>query len=111
MTSLRRLSCLFAVFVLTACVEKQPTEPPGSMTPAERTECQMKGGTAVWGGTLVGEATETCIMPPPDQGKSCQRASDCSDVCSAKTRTCTSKVPGENTILDGNGNPVTGMYE
>ncbi|MEZ5716333.1 MAG: hypothetical protein R3D85_14950 [Paracoccaceae bacterium] len=34
-----------------------------------------------------------CFRPTPDAGKSCRKASDCSGVCLADTRTCSTMSP------------------
>jgi hypothetical protein len=50
--------------------------------------CQQKGGQVVIG--LVGP---TCAMPTPDAGKSCKKASDCSESCLGETMTCSKIKP------------------
>jgi hypothetical protein len=53
--------------------------------PVSRFECVARGGSV---SGIVGQA---CVRPAADAGKSCTRASDCSGVCLAESRTCSAK--------------------
>ncbi|WP_435256495.1 hypothetical protein ACSBLW_10050 [Thioclava sp. FR2] len=71
-----------AVFLLLAsCV--MPVTKDGQ--PVSRLDCVAKGGS------VSGMHGQACVMPTADAGKSCSRASDCSGVCMAETRTCSAK--------------------
>lgn len=56
----------------------------------------------------MGMPEQYCMMPAPDEGKACKRASDCEDVCMAETHTC-SRLGGvgEFDILDAEGKRAT----
>jgi hypothetical protein len=46
------------------------------------------------GGQVVrGFAGPVCVKPTPDAGMSCSKATDCSGVCLADSRTCSAQTP------------------
>lgn len=70
-----------ALLVMGGCVESGPSD----LSPAEAAACEERGGYVAVAG-LSGE--EFCAEPTPDAGQMCSRASECSTICEAETRTC-----------------------
>ncbi|MEY4697034.1 MAG: hypothetical protein RIT14_1462 [Pseudomonadota bacterium] len=68
--------------------------------------CAAQGGN--WGpaGLLP---DPICILPTPDAGAACDRATDCQSFCLAETRTCAPTTPffGCHAILQPDGTEVT----
>ena len=90
---------------LTSCTDEGP------LSERERTACLKAGGTPEWAGMLVQRAVESCRMPATDEGKSCRKETDCSDVCSAETRTCTWWRTGKMSVLNEDGQQETRFAE
>lgn len=89
---------LSVVLLLASCVT--PVTRDGQ--PISRMECVAKGGS------VSGIQGQACLMPAADAGKSCAKASDCSGVCMAETRTCSAMdgVFGCYSFLDETGKAV-----
>ncbi len=74
--------------------------------PEQQVLCEKRGGT--W--TDVGSGIlRICVFETRDDGKQCDRESDCEGVCLARSRTCSPVKPllGCNEILQDNGGRVT----
>ena len=108
-----RFMVLLAIgLALVACKPEQPDPYPGAENfgvqrlEKERSLCAAAGGRFVPGGTAGGLV---CFKTPPDAGKSCQRESDCSSACLARSLTCAPIEPlfGCNDILTDSGDRVT----
>ncbi len=102
------------VFIaLTAAASCLPPEEDASQDPligssaveASRASCEAEGGRFAAGG-MVG--TLVCYRTPPDAGKACSSAGDCSTDCLARTKTCAPIDPlfGCHDILDSHGRLV-----
>lgn len=78
----------------------------GALTKAEAADCAAKGGRIGIAGKL---GREFCILPAPDAGKSCAKASDCAAWCEAETRTCAPELSpfGCRNYLDETGAEVS----
>jgi hypothetical protein len=72
---------LILVLALAACVGAAA----GSLSKADLEECTAKGGRVGIAGL---SGNEMCVLPAPDAGKACAKASDCAAWCEADTRTC-----------------------
>ncbi|WP_127900573.1 hypothetical protein [Solirhodobacter olei] len=102
-TSLAALLCL----VLAGCMgEGPPKLPPvgAASVAASKSRCEATGGR--WAGKPG--AGMLCFRTPPDAGKLCRRASDCTSGCLAKSRTCSPVTPliGCQDLLDESGRVV-----
>jgi len=102
-----------ALFVLAASLAsclgpEEPALPPvgAAADEAARLACERRGGRFAPGGQSGGL---TCFMTPPDAGKRCTRASDCSTQCLARSGTCVPITPlfGCNEILTDTGARLT----
>jgi hypothetical protein len=103
---MKRLLCMAAVLLVTACVEEPPTRSGGKpLGEVERAQCLMQGGTIGQGGL---SPDEVCILPQADAGKACTKQSDCSGMCLADTMTCSTVKPmfGCFEFLDETGQKV-----
>lgn len=100
---------LAASLGLAACLATQPKDklpPVGAASVAKSKEqCTRQGGQ--WAGR-EGKGM-LCFHTPPDAGKMCQRASDCSTACLAKSHTCAPVSPliGCQDLIDDQGRTVT----
>ncbi|MEZ5798008.1 MAG: hypothetical protein R3D63_11325 [Paracoccaceae bacterium] len=72
---------LILTLALAACVGVAA----GKLGQAEVEACAAKGGRVGIAG-LSGD--EMCVLPAPDAGKACGKASDCAAWCDAETRSC-----------------------
>ena len=104
-----------AVFLIllaaaTSCVpDKQEDTGPligASAVEAQQKTCEAAGGRFGKAGIA---GTRVCYRTPPDAGKACNRATDCTSECLARTKTCAPITPlfGCNDILDSLGRSVT----
>jgi hypothetical protein len=73
--------------VIAAASSPKPEVPAALIGP--QAACLGDGGVFQRGDT----GTYRCIRPTPDAGKSCSVSSDCSDVCLARSRSCTPYAP------------------
>ena len=97
--------------LLGACVLALPGAPPklppvGAASVAQdRVSCQRSGGafTGTQGKAML------CFHTPPDAGRQCDRASQCTAGCLAKSHTCAPVTPliGCQDVLDDEGRTVT----
>lgn len=79
------------LMLLAACQPDAPAGPEPRLLPeAERAACLAAGGSIGRGGLLP---DEVCFKPTPDAGKACSKASDCSAMCLAETRSCSKVSP------------------
>ena len=76
---------LVICLALVACVAAAE----GNLTKAELDDCTAKGGRVGIAGL---SGNEMCVLPAPDAGKSCSKASDCTAWCESETRTCASEL-------------------
>jgi hypothetical protein len=74
--------------------------------PEQQVLCEKRGGK--WSGVGSG-LLSICVYETRDNGKQCDRESDCESVCLARSRTCAPVKPllGCNDILQDNGARVT----
>jgi hypothetical protein len=103
-TSLAAVLCL----ALAACVTDKPPKlaPVGAASvAAAKTQCERSGGR--WAGKPG--AGMLCFRTPPDAGRQCSRASQCTAGCLAKSHTCAPITPllGCQELLDDQGRVVT----
>ncbi len=101
---------LIAFVVLAGCLPETEAEDKGpligqSAIEATRLACEKGGGRFGKGG-LAG--TLVCFQTPHDAGKACNRPSQCSTDCLARTRTCAPVSPlfGCHEIFDDTGRTV-----
>ncbi len=93
-----------------APVAETPVDPaattPVAPKPEQQVLCEKRGGR--WSGVGSG-ILRICVYPTRDDGKQCDRESDCEGVCLARSRTCAPVDPllGCNEILQDNGARVT----
>lgn len=89
-----------------AGAEPETAPPPDPETLA----CRASGGQMVAGPSGFGRI---CIRPTPDSGRTCRSASDCSEACLARSRTCAPFTPllGCHEILDRAGLQVLQCVE
>ncbi|MDV7142775.1 hypothetical protein R3X27_08770 [Tropicimonas sp. TH_r6] len=89
-----------AILALGACQQDPKTDPPAE--PSNMAGCEARGGT--WG--VAGLLQEPiCTLPTPDAGKACSVESDCTGMCMADTKTCSTVTPlfGCHVFLDDDG--------
>lgn len=86
----------------------------GAADPTPKSAAQIacerkKGRYATWGET----GAMVCFTTPRDAGKACQKASDCSTACLARSRSCAPLEPlyGCNAVLTEFGEAVTQCVE
>lgn len=100
------------VLALAGCIGGGTGNGGGKLPPvgaasvaASRDQCLRSGGQ--WAGR-AGKGM-LCFRTPPDAGKQCSRATDCSAGCLAKSRTCAPVTPliGCQDLLDDQGRVVT----
>lgn len=104
---MRRLAAVAVLLALAGCVEEDDGVYAGKpLTAAERAECTAKGGTPGYGGIFP---DEVCFLPESDAGKACTKATDCSGMCLAETKTCSKVTPmfGCIPFLDETGQEMT----
>jgi len=87
----------------------RPAPPPveqAAPKPEQQVLCEKRGGN--WSGVGSG-ILRMCVFETRDNGKSCDRESDCEGVCLARSRTCAPVKPllGCNEILQDDGARVT----
>jgi hypothetical protein len=102
---------LIAALVLAGC---QQDAGDGSDLPAvgeaaveqARQACERKGGRF---GPAGRSQSMVCFTIPRDAGKACERSTDCSSTCLARSRTCAPVTPmfGCNEILNEDGARLT----
>ncbi len=105
-----RAALIVAAATLSTCAgdSEEDTSQPligNSAVEAARATCEADGGRFAKGG-LAG--TLVCYHTPPDAGKSCETANDCTTECLARTLTCAPVTPlfGCNDIIDSSGRLV-----
>ncbi|MCE8421969.1 hypothetical protein LZ190_25545, partial [Rhodovulum sulfidophilum] len=79
-------------------------EPPPAVVSPSQLACEKAGGSYV-----AVKALFTCVKTPSDAGRRCDRESDCSGRCLARSQTCAPLDPllGCNDILDDEGRRIT----
>lgn len=105
-----------ALLALAACIPGREAAPPApypgaeafgpQRLAAERAACEARGGrfaAAGMAGRLV------CFVTPPDAGRPCSRAADCSVACLARSRTCAPVTPlfGCHEVVQADGAVAT----
>ena len=106
------LMLIVCVFALSACKPAPKNPYPGAenfgsqLVDRLRAQCQKEGGDFSKGGKSGGLI---CKKTPPDAGKRCQKASDCTTQCLARSLTCAPISPlfGCNDVLTEEGARVT----
>lgn len=104
----RGLIALALSLLLTSCLASPPPGlPPVGQASVDqsRAQCERTGGQ--WAGRP--DRGMLCFRTPPDAGKQCSLASDCTAGCLAKSHTCAPITPliGCQDILDDAGRLVT----
>lgn len=91
--------------LLGACMIGQPGKQAPLSPDQAKARCERTDGR--WGGKQG--QTMLCFHTPPDAGKACSKASDCSAGCLAKSRSCAPVTPliGCQDLLDDDGRVVT----
>ena len=100
-----RRAALFALaaLVLAACQPGAGDAPPEPRPdPEAKAACEAEGGTYGQYGLFQ---EYLCRRPTPDAGQPCAKASDCTGLCLAETRSCAPVTPifGCHAILDEDG--------
>lgn len=104
-----RIACAALVLLaLAACLDGagKSLPPVGEAAVTAAAEaCTARGGRFGPGG----KAGLTCFTTPPDAGRQCRAAGDCSTACLARSGTCAPITPlfGCNEILTATGARVT----
>ncbi|THD75688.1 hypothetical protein E7681_04325 [Thalassobius vesicularis] len=102
---MKKFMLVLGVLALAGCLPQD--DPPGPKSiPAKKAACEAAGGTYAPGGIFSPEYI--CFTENPDAGKSCRKATDCTDTCLADTRTCNKVSPmfGCYSYLDEKGKKV-----
>ena len=73
-------------------------------SPEAEGACQVAGGVPYLIGNMVGQPL-SCVAPAVDAGKACDRSSDCSVACDAKSHQCRAADP-LGAVLDAKGREV-----
>ncbi|NDR57295.1 hypothetical protein [Aliiruegeria sabulilitoris] len=89
-----------AFFALASC---QSDEAQRKIDDAEAAECAAQGGN--WGVAGAFNPNPICTLPTPDAGKVCNAETDCTGMCMADSRTCSTHSPifGCHVFLDDEG--------
>ncbi len=90
-----------ALVALAACQTETRTDPASD--PAGQADCEAQDGR--WGVAGAFNPNPICTLPTPDAGQSCSVESDCSGMCMADTKTCSTVSPlfGCHVFLDEAG--------
>ena len=110
---MKALVLTFAL-ALATCQTGPRDAPAGSSgavpVSAQEAQCEKSGGN--WGVGRV-EGTFVCYRATPDANKSCLASSECSDLCLARSRSCTPVTPffGCHEVLTDRGAPATVCIE
>ena len=75
----------FLVLMALAACQDDHLNLPQTMSAADQSQCRQSGGVV---GPVGGIKDAVCRYPTPDAGKTCTKASDCSEYCAAETKTC-----------------------
>ena len=98
--------CLLACLTLASCRDAISDEVDPANFDAAEQNCLRDGGS--WQ-PRANSGAMVCVRTPPDAGRSCQSARDCSGQCLARSRTCAPVTPlfGCNDVLDSSGRAST----